>query len=145
MNNLKNKLLCGFASAVIALTLFAFPALSAVGPITPEDVEYLLTKNAKVLPDQDAGIVAELGKALGKFETWGVNVDKVKIPDFEIVFAVTKANFAGPVGVHARVYLVAKHKGTGNLQAFDVEYIQRFGTYSTAVDLINLAKPKASE
>jgi len=140
----KTKIYRSLTALLIALVLCAAPAVYAAPPITLSDVEYHLTKGAKILPaDAAPEIVGDLGKALARFETWGLNPDKVKIGDFEFVFAVSKGSFQGSVGVHPRVYMLAKHVGTGNFQAFDVEYIKRFGTYSTAVDLMNLAKKKA--
>jgi len=115
-------------------------------PITSEDLDYLLTRGAKILQaDTEPGVIQDVEQALAKIKDWGLSPNTATIWDFDYALVLAKGNFAGPVGVHPRLYLVFKHKVTGRLHPSDVQYVKKFGTYALAVELLNLSVAKKSD
>lgn len=96
--------------------------------------------------DAFPGIVPAIKDTLRRFESWGLNPNKVSVGDFNFAFVMP---IGGPGSVQVKFHpcpvLVAEHKTTLKSNAYDVILMSVYGTYPTAVDMIALASAKRSD
>ena len=103
-------------------------------------IQYHIGSHELIDPSAFPGVITEIAKTLARFREWGLNPNGVASVDFDFAFAMP---IGGPgsakVGFHPRPVLVAQNSNTKRHNAYDVILMSVYGTYPTAVDMVQLA------
>lgn len=124
---------------VLALVLFFTPLFAEV---TLEEVRSQLPGKIMILPPEAQPNLTDLSKTFTWLGSVGLNQDKVTLADFDFVAVLVFSNPAPGIHQYTQIYVVFKSLKSGGLEPHNLVYMDKFGTYPTAVSLINLTKKK---
>jgi hypothetical protein len=125
---------------VLALALFFTPLFAEV---TWDEVKSQIPGKVMILPPDAQPNLTNLNKTFVWMGTVGLNQDKVTLADFDFVAVLVFSTAAPGVHQYTQIHVIFKSLKSGGLEPHSLMYMDKFGTYPTAVSLMNLTKKKS--
>ena len=125
------------------LVLFLVLALAPVflrAEVTLDEVRSQVPGRGSVLPPEAQPSLSDLAVTFTWLKAVGLNPEGLGLKDFDYVAVAVFSTAAPGIPVFHQIQVVFKSKASGRLQTHSLAYMDKYGTYPTAVALTQITK-----